>query len=77
MFTHMFPTVYFGAAAVHMTRMAGTGHKQWETEGVRLMLGLGVCVALTLLVTRRAWAAVGGGEDGIGQTGALQNSPGR
>jgi hypothetical protein len=25
MFTHMLPTVYFGAAAVHMTRMAGTG----------------------------------------------------
>jgi hypothetical protein len=52
MFTHMLPTVYFGAAAVHMTRLAGTGHEHWETEGVLLMLGLGVCVAPTLLVTR-------------------------
>jgi len=57
----MFPTVYFGAAAVHMTRMAGTGHKQWEIEGVVLMLGLGVCVALTLLITRRALVAIGTG----------------
>lgn len=66
MFTHMLPTVYFGAAAVHMTRMAGKGHKEWEIEGVLLMLGLGVCVALTLHVTRRAWAAIGaqaGSED--------------
>jgi uncharacterized membrane protein YdjX (TVP38/TMEM64 family) len=59
MFTHMLPTVYLGAAAVHMTRMAGTGHQQWETEGILLILGLGVCVALALLVTRRALAAIG------------------
>ena len=62
MFTHMLPTVYFGAAAVHMTRMAGKGHKEWEIEGVLLMLGLGACVALTLQITRRAWAAIGAGE---------------
>jgi hypothetical protein len=59
MFTHMLPTVYFGAAAVHMTRMAGKGHKEWEIEGALLMLGLGVCVALTLQITQRAWAAIG------------------
>ena len=46
MFTHMLPTVYFGAAAVHMTRMAGKGHREWEIDGVLLMLGLGVCVAV-------------------------------
>lgn len=61
MFTHMLPTVYFGAAAVHMTRMAGKGHKEWEIEGVLLMLGLAVCVALALQITRRASAAIGPG----------------
>ena len=61
MFTHMLPTVYFGAAAVHMTRMAGKSHKEWEIDGVLLMLGLAVCVALTLQITRRAWAAIGTG----------------
>jgi uncharacterized membrane protein YdjX (TVP38/TMEM64 family) len=62
MLTHMFPTVYFGAAAAHLTRMAGTGHREWETEGVLLLLGLGVCVLLMLQVTRRAWAAIDTGE---------------
>jgi len=61
MFTHMFPTVYFGAAAVHVTRMAGKGHEEWEVEGVVLMLGLAVSAALMLQVTRRAWAAISPG----------------
>jgi uncharacterized membrane protein YdjX (TVP38/TMEM64 family) len=56
MLTHMFPTVYFGAAAAHVTRMAGTGHRAWETQGAFLLLGLGVCVLLTLQVTREAGA---------------------
>jgi uncharacterized membrane protein YdjX (TVP38/TMEM64 family) len=59
MFTHMLPTVYFGAAAMHVTRMAGRGHKEWELEGLLLMLGLAVCAALALQITRRAWAAIG------------------
>jgi uncharacterized membrane protein YdjX (TVP38/TMEM64 family) len=58
MFTHTFPTLYFGAAAVHITRMAGTGHRQWEIDGVLLLVGLGVCVALGLQIQRRAWAAI-------------------
>jgi uncharacterized membrane protein YdjX (TVP38/TMEM64 family) len=58
MFTHMLPTVYFGAAAVHMTRMAGMHHEHWESDGVLLMLGLGLCVALALWISRRAWAAI-------------------
>jgi hypothetical protein len=65
MLTHMFPTVYFGAAAAHLTRMAGTGHREWETEGVLLLLGLGVCVLLMLQVTRRAWAAIDTGKHGV------------
>lgn len=58
MFAHMFPTVYFGAAAAHVTRMAGTGHRDWETQGVLLVLGLAMCALLTIQVTRRAWAAI-------------------
>jgi len=58
MLTHMFPTVYFGAAAAHLTRMAGSGHREWETEGALFLLGLVACVLLTLQVTRRAWAAI-------------------
>lgn len=58
MFVHMLPTLYFGAAAVHVTRMAGTGHTQWERDGVIGMLALGVCVLLALRVGRRAGAAV-------------------
>jgi len=58
MFTHMLPTVYFGAVAVHVTRMAGKGHREWEVGGVLLVLGFGVSVALMLYVTRRAWAAI-------------------
>jgi uncharacterized membrane protein YdjX (TVP38/TMEM64 family) len=58
MFTHTFPTLYFGAAAVHITRMAGTGHQQWERDGILLLLGLGVCVAIGLQIQRRAWAAI-------------------
>jgi uncharacterized membrane protein YdjX (TVP38/TMEM64 family) len=59
MFTHMLPTAYFGAVAVHVTRMAAKGHKEWELDGVLLVLGLLVCVALALQITRRAWAAIG------------------
>ncbi len=66
MLMHMFPTVYFGAAAAHLTRMAASGHREWETEGVLLLLGLGVCVFLTLQVTRRAWAAIDAAEPAIG-----------
>lgn len=62
MFPHMFPTVYFAAAAVHVTRMAGTGHRHWEIQGVLLILGLAVCVALVLGITRRALAAIGAEE---------------
>jgi len=66
MLVHLLPTVYFGAAAVHLTRMAASGHRDWEMEGVLLMLGLGVCVILALEVTRRAWAAIGAEELAIG-----------
>jgi uncharacterized membrane protein YdjX (TVP38/TMEM64 family) len=59
MLVHMFPTVYFGAAAAHLTRMASTGHAEWEIQGVLLLLGLGACALLTLQITRRAWAALG------------------
>jgi uncharacterized membrane protein YdjX (TVP38/TMEM64 family) len=58
MFTHMLPTVYFGAAAVHVTRMAGTRHQHWEIDGLLLVLGLGLCVGFSLWISRRAWAAI-------------------
>lgn len=58
MLAHLLPTVYLGAAAAHLTRMAATGHREWEIDGVLLMLGLGACMLLTLEVTRRAWAAI-------------------
>ena len=59
MFPHMLPTLYLGAAAVHMTRMAGTGHTQWERDGVLGMLGLGACIWLALRVTRRSHSVLG------------------
>jgi uncharacterized membrane protein YdjX (TVP38/TMEM64 family) len=68
MLTHLLPTVYFGAAAAQVTRMAGKGHRQWEAEGVLLMLGLGVCVWLTLQITHRAWAAIDGAEHQTGRS---------
>jgi uncharacterized membrane protein YdjX (TVP38/TMEM64 family) len=40
MFVHMLPTVYFGAAAVHVTRMAAKNREQWAIDGILLMLGL-------------------------------------
>ena len=52
MFLHMLPTLYFGAAAVHMTRMAGTGHTQWERYSILGLLSLGVVVWLVLWLTR-------------------------
>lgn len=58
MFAHMFPTLYFGAAAVHVTRMAGGGHRHWETQGLLLIAGLAVCVLLALGVTRWAGSAI-------------------
>ena len=67
MFAHLFPPVYFGAAAVHVTRMAETGHRQWEVDGALLMLGLGACVALTLTTTRRALAAIAAAKAGSDQ----------
>ena len=68
MFTHMLPTVYFGAAAAHVTRMAGQGHREWEIEGILLMLGLAACVLFSLQVTRRAWAAIGAEGDATSTT---------
>lgn len=59
MLVHMFPTVYFGAAAAHLTRMAASGHREWEAEGFLLLLGLGVCALLTWQIARRAWTAIG------------------
>ena len=66
MFPHMLPTLYFGAAAVHMTRMAGTGHTQWERDGILGTLGLGVGVWLALRLTRRARSVIGGGSGSSG-----------
>jgi uncharacterized membrane protein YdjX (TVP38/TMEM64 family) len=56
MFVHMLPTLYFGAAAVHVTRMAGTHHTQWERDGVLGMLGLGLCALVAMQITRRVRA---------------------
>jgi len=58
MFTHLLPAVYFGAAAVRVTRMAGARHPHWETDGLLLLLGLGACAGLSLWISRRAWAAI-------------------
>lgn len=52
MFPHMLPTLWFGAAAVHVTRMAGTGHTQWERDGVLGIAALGVAAALGLRLAR-------------------------
>lgn len=57
MFTHMLPSVYFGAVAVDVTRMAGTRRPHWETGGL-LLLGLGLCAGLSVWISRRAWAAI-------------------
>lgn len=57
MFVHMLPTLWFGAAAVHVTRMAGTGHTQWERDGVLGMLALGVAVLAASWITRRGRVA--------------------
>lgn len=70
MLTHLFPTVYFGAAAVHVTRMAAAGHREWEVKGALLMLGLLACVLVTLEVTRRAWAAIDAAERDAGPGGS-------
>jgi hypothetical protein len=58
MLVHLLPTVYFGVAAAHVTRIAAGSRPEWETDGV-LLLGLVACVGLALLVSRRAWAALG------------------
>ena len=76
MLTHLFPTVYFGAVAAHVTRMAGKGHLEWETEGILLVLGFGVCLWLALRITRRAWAAIHLAERGpCAPAGAGANAP--
>ena len=59
MLAHVFPTVYFGAAAAHVTRMAGAGHREWEADGVLLLLGLLASVWVAFQITRRAWAEIG------------------
>lgn len=53
MFPHMLPTLWFGAAAVHVTRMAGTGHTQWERDGVLGLVALGVAVVIALRLAPR------------------------
>jgi len=58
MFAHMLPSVYFGAAAVHVTQMAGARHPHWGIDGLLLLLGLGACAGLSIWISRRAWAAI-------------------
>ncbi|MEB2343213.1 MAG: hypothetical protein OZ948_00550 [Deltaproteobacteria bacterium] len=58
MLAHILPTVYVGAVAAHVTRMAASRHREWETGGVLFVLGLVACVLVTIQVTRRAWAAI-------------------
>jgi hypothetical protein len=58
MLLHMFPTVYFGAAAAHLTRMSREGHPAWELREAALIVGLLASVVVTLVVSRRAWAAI-------------------
>jgi len=38
--------------------MASRSHREWAIDGVLGILGLAVCVALSIRVTRRAWAAI-------------------
>jgi uncharacterized membrane protein YdjX (TVP38/TMEM64 family) len=59
MFPHMLPTLYFGAAAVHVTRMAGTHHTAWERDAILGMLALGAGVALALWLIRSARSSLG------------------
>lgn len=54
MYTHMLAPLYLGAAAVHVTRMAGTGHTQWERDGVLALAGVAVCAGIALWVAHRA-----------------------
>ncbi len=65
MFPHMLPTLYFGAAAVHMTRMAGTGHTEWERDAILGLLALATAVALALWLIRRAHASLGVAADAL------------
>jgi uncharacterized membrane protein YdjX (TVP38/TMEM64 family) len=58
MLAHMFPTVYFAAAAVHVTRMAGRSHRELQIEGVLLLVGLAACAVLLLRIRRFAWAKI-------------------
>jgi len=53
MYLHALPTVFVGTAALHVTRMAGTGHTQWERDAVLGMLAL----AVLLLVAHRLMRA--------------------
>jgi hypothetical protein len=54
----MFLTVYFGAAAAHLTRMAGEDHAHWTEEGIGLLLGLVACAGLVLQVGSMAWREI-------------------
>ena len=70
MLPHLFLTVYFGAAAAHVTRMAARGHRDWGVEGLVLGLGLVACAALVLQVTRIARREVREAEGGAGRAAA-------
>jgi uncharacterized membrane protein YdjX (TVP38/TMEM64 family) len=53
MFPHALPTVFVGTAAVHMTRMAGTGHSRWELDALLGMLALGALIGVAHRLMRR------------------------
>jgi uncharacterized membrane protein YdjX (TVP38/TMEM64 family) len=55
---HMFMTVYLGAAAAHVTRMAAGAHAHWTLEGAGLLLGLGACVVVVLQIASMAWRQI-------------------
>jgi uncharacterized membrane protein YdjX (TVP38/TMEM64 family) len=51
---HMFVDVYLGTVAVHVTKMAGQEHTNWETKGVILLLGLIAVFVVSWRITRIA-----------------------
>jgi uncharacterized membrane protein YdjX (TVP38/TMEM64 family) len=59
MLAHMFPTVYFAAAAVSVTHMAGRSHRELEIDGALLLIGLVACAVLLLRIRRYAWSRIG------------------
>ncbi len=54
MLPHMLLGVYVGAAAAHVTQMAGDRHQSWTVEGAGFVLGLVACAALVAQVSRLA-----------------------